>query len=91
MFSLFGIIDWILSFFKPKTDTQKMVEVASQNAATQVVVQEEEAANAEEKTILEARTSADAVIMQRDNGPPDAVNTDPHAPINTDPDANFRD
>jgi hypothetical protein len=63
---------------------------AAEAATAETELEQEEAANAILTKAAAARAAAERVGL-RDNGPPDAVKTDPDAPVNQSRDAHFRD
>lgn len=85
-----SVVQWVMSLFGYHRDPT-IGDIAASNAVAQTEVVQEENGNAELRQATEARTAADTQLLHGDNGEADAINTDRSAPVNTSPDAHFRD
>lgn len=74
---------------KPKEPSA--TDLAASNATAQTELAQKEAENETLRAAAQARAATDARVVLGDDGPPNGVNTDPHAAVNSSPDAHFRD
>jgi len=80
---------WGLIFPSKKDPT--IIQLATSNATAETELAGQETANVIVEKAVAAGNADDARQLRGSNGPNGAVDTDPSAPVNTDPNAHFRD
>lgn len=82
---------WLLGLVFPSRKDPSAEQLAASNATAQTELASQEGAN-EIVTKAVAASNVDTALQLRgDNGPNELVNTASGAPVNTDPNAHFRD
>lgn len=90
MFSILAVIvEWVLGFFKAKDP--KIQEIAASNATAQAELENAKGALNVEQKAAAAGIADDALQLRGNNGPAGGITTDQSAPVNSDPNAHFRD
>ena len=92
MFSLLStILNWVLGLFFPSRKDPTTIQLATSNATAETELAGQENANVVIEKAVAAGNADAAGQLRGDNGSLEAVDTDPSAPVNTDPNAHFRD
>ena len=85
------LLKFIWGLFFPSKKDPTTIQLATSNATAETELAGQETANVIVEKSVAAGNADDARQLRGTNGPNSAVNTATDAPVNTDPNANFRD